>query len=62
MKFLVSCILNDPYSTKEIGINSCFILCSDNCGKTALYEEVILRLGESKQASYEGEWNEQIRD
>lgn len=51
VKFLVSCIPNDPYSTKEIAINSCFILCSDNWGKTALSEEVILRLGECKRAN-----------
>lgn len=51
VKFLVSCILNGPYSVKEIGINSCFILCSDNWGKTTLNEEVILRLGERKWAN-----------
>lgn len=51
VKFLVSCILNDPYSVKEIRINSCFILCSDNRGKTTLNEEVILRLGENKWAN-----------
>lgn len=51
VKFLVSCILNDPYSGREININSCFILCSDNWGKTTLNEEVILCLGESKWAN-----------